>query len=151
MRAELNDVRRYVSANLSEGNRRELDLLFGGAVPPDPVGLCMAHSDHFYWFRDGDFAGLAGIGQVDCWTYSLWGCYSQGIEARPMTAYEHARLALQAFDRLLPPDCRYHAGIPAGFAQGIRFAGRLGFRKTGERMKRTLIIDLERMPGDGLV
>ncbi len=33
MRAELQDVRRYISANLSEGNRRELDLLFGGAIP----------------------------------------------------------------------------------------------------------------------
>lgn len=150
MRAELNYIRRYVSANLSDGNMRELELIFEN-VPEDPVGLCMEHSDHFYWFKEGDFAGIAGIGQVDPWTYSMWGVYSRGIEAHPMTAYEHAIRALAKFDGIIPPDCRYHAGIPAAFTAGIRFAEHLGFTRTGERMKRTLMVDLERKPHNGLV
>ena len=74
MPAELPEVRDFISANLSEGNARELALIFG-KTPPDPVALCMAQSDHFHWFREGGFAGLAGMGQADPWLSPSGGCF----------------------------------------------------------------------------
>lgn len=146
MRDEVRDVAAYIKTNMSAGNQYELGLIFD-APPENVIDLCIANSDHFYCFRDGDFAGLVGIGQVDPWAFSSWAFFSAGIERRQITAYRQGRKALAEFDRVLPRGCHYQAGIPRDFAAGRHFARHLGFRETGEYRRKSPMIRLVRETG----